>query len=383
MLGPVIKLENKHVAVFIGVGYNLFGMAESSSTHCLPTFLLAGQSNMLGLGLMGVQNWSSALRAAVDASTGWEESNVWSFGFQAHTASRCEGWRRYRVQVHQKPFCVPGQPMPGCARDGICQGGPGPEISFVQIVARRLLEITPHAHHGGFGIVKAAAGGSSMKHWATKGMDMRDRLHEVLQLAMLANFTTEHAPNGTRHEQRTPSCIALRGLVWLQGEHEQKSVYKNHTTHEQISFDGGKWAERFVQFVHDLREAAHAPRLAVVVGRVLPHPPIRSKTHGMYVSASRMSSSSKLVREQQEIAVSNLTASGVPTTLVDLDNLTIVPWRHRPLGVQGFDDVAHLDMPSLVEAGRRFGEAMVDLLVQTKHHPNHTATHSHTQAVAS
>ena len=138
-----------------------------------------------------------------------------------------------------------------------------------------------------------------------------------------------------------------------------------------------------MQFVHDLREAAHAPRLAVVVGRVLPHPPIRSKTHGMYVSASRMSSSSKLVREQQEIAVSNLTASGVPTTLVDLDNLTIVPWRHRPLGVQGFDDVAHLDMPSLVEAGRRFGEAMVDLLVQTKHHPNHTATHSHTQAVAS
>ena len=198
---------------------------------------------------------------------------------------------------------------------------------------------------------------------------MRDRLHEVLQLAMLANFTTEHVPNGTRHEQRTPSCIALRGLVWLQGEHEQKSVYKNHTTHEQISFDGGKWAQRCVQFVHDLREAAHAPRLAVVVGRVLPHPPIRSKTHGMYVSASRMSSSSKQVREQQEIAVSNLTASGVPTALVDLDNLTI---NQAIFGVQGFDDVAHLDMPSLVEAGRRFGEAMVDLLVQTKHHPNHT-----------
>ena len=162
------------------------------------------------------------------------------------------------------------------------------------------------------------------------------------------------------------------GLVWW-GEHEQKSVYKNLPL-TTISFDGGG-AQRFVQFVHDLREAARAA-VAVVVGRVLP-PSLRGKTRRIVAEDEQQL---EAMREQQ-VAVSNLTASEVPTALVDLDNLTI---NQAIFGVQGFDDVAHLDMPSLVEAGRRFGEAMVDLLVQTKHHPNHAGgMHSHDKTARS
>ena len=179
--------------------------------------------------------------------------------------------------------------------------------------------------------------------------------------------------NATAGSGPLPQCMALRGIVWLQGERESTpakspffyfdGVRRNSDSIKHnpklIPWDGDLWAQQFVHLVEELRALTGAPRLAVVVGRVLPHPWRHSRELGVHVSPAWAGEGSKLVRAQQQLAVSNLTAAGTAAALVDLDNVTI---NQEIVKLHGFADVAHVDFAGGVEAGRRFGEAMVELL---------------------
>ena len=156
-----------------------------ASQRCLPTFLLAGQSNMLGMGLLARWGYKpldaeeeALLRHAAARENSVSHRRVWSFGFegsppfsrQSKLWPACTGWRTYALERYQRMFCAPGT-APLCD-DGNSHphqscGGPGPEVGFVHAITRHAQGVAA-LHRGGFGIIKAAISQSSMKHWSMK-----------------------------------------------------------------------------------------------------------------------------------------------------------------------------------------------------------------------
>jgi hypothetical protein len=342
---------------------------------------------MLGLGTLGMP--SADVKKVFDSvsQNDWPPT-IFSFGFDGNSAHspqthHCKHWRLYRVEADQQMFCQPGEPIKRLRSDlncvatsTRCIGGPGPELGFVRNLSRRLGE--PRIGFHGFGVIKAALSGSSMKHWTptiprwTPTHFVFDRLRSLVLAAMESNFTdvsdesAGHNPQYMRaHSHRNgwnplPSCTILRGIVWMQGEHEQVSAFHDPS----LASEALQWSERFQHFVKGLRRAAGSPQLAVVIARTLPHPLWRNSSRSPIIaSVDHMSSIAWKVREQQEMAAMNLTQLGIPTTTVDLDDLGASLNQHA-FHVRGFEKVGHLDLPALVESGERFAEAMANLLAQ-------------------
>jgi len=366
-------------------------MGAPVNVPCLPAFILAGQSNMLGLGMLGftANETEAALRIARQARSA-SSMDVWSVGYRTEpnpasmgrtstNALRCADWAPLvPTAVEQRALCVPGSNQSrlddraklGCHESprvrapklpffARCQGGPGPEVGFAETLAKQADVIPNRA----FGIIKAALGGSAMSDWAPDNLKVvnaaapntsvsRDgrlwqHLRAILQAALLANFTD----SAGQANVSKPTCVSVRGLVWMQGEKEQA-----HTGTAGF-LAAHEWAATFLRFVDGVRHLAGSPNMAVVVARSLPSPPRNNGT--LYLNPRRQAPNSFTVRAQQIEAVHNLTARGIAASWVDLDDLTF----HRDIVAHdGFKDVVHLDYPGLYGAGARFANAMASLL---------------------
>lgn len=147
---------------------------------CMPAFVLAGQSSMLGWGIEGID----ALQNVSYQHLGRPLPGVWSFGItdvhhcgymhQKFSGCKagchacdigCESWAPFEPTRGQVGFCAQ-------ARMGALYavGGPGPELGFAQVLHDGLPAIMREAAIGAnlnrsFGIIKLAVGRTSMVDW--------------------------------------------------------------------------------------------------------------------------------------------------------------------------------------------------------------------------
>ena len=208
---------------------------------------------MLGFGMTGQQDlgvFQSAARRSEDeiAASG---AHVYDFG--------CKNWERYHATMDQIMFCRP-HTRSHAFGTSLRVGGPGPEIGFTRTLARSL-----HTTSLGrdFAIIKVALGGSPVKHWAPGGY-----LWELLKKTVTAaqadhNFSTAIAGHKCSVNcglaVDPPTCIRVRGLVWYQGEHEQK-----------WAASAPLWAHHFVRLVQGVADTVGHNDFGVVIGQTLP-----------------------------------------------------------------------------------------------------------------
>lgn len=275
-------------------------------------------------------------------------------------------------------FCRPAGVGHGLGNN---MGGPGPEVGFVRALAQELYKSSSHADGEGieFGIIKAALGGSGVKQWAPRLASANlsagssvgylwPKLRAVLQAASNESGTMRTAAidlkehpwlHGLEGRER-PGCISLRGLVWFQGENEQRStsIFQNAMV---LATDWPSYFERLVSAIRNETGVDRQP-FAVVVGQSLPYPAQFHKHGVLYsVNASKMTQGGRAVRESQRAAVAHLASqasSGIAATLVELDDLTLNQ------KTTAFKEEVHLDIPGAEEAGMRFGRAMAGLIEQ-------------------
>ena len=125
-------------------------MADVASCDCLPTFILAGQSNMLGFGT-NVSELPPSWRDDSD----WR-AHIWSFGFQhgfprrtRDTGPCADGWVPFAVGGLQRQFCLPGLRNSSavhrsieCKLRSACETrGHGPEMGFARVMSRHRKEL--------------------------------------------------------------------------------------------------------------------------------------------------------------------------------------------------------------------------------------------------
>ena len=358
-------------------GLNLSVMSAGPSAHTqsntrchdniLPTFILAGQSNMLGY----MTDWNTLPEKYRNVT--WRQS-VRRFGF--HSDARCEvGWGDYTLGSAQHCLCGGRQQFCAAGRNGTSTRnaihcnldprhrftsaqrctthGPGPEAGFARGMAQMPefhALMRRHFCSRGLGLLKAARTSSTMRDWmpeSEKGAagELWSPFESLLRAAV----------NSSASDPETGRVLRVRvlGLVWLQGEAEQQG---GNVTWARPRAE--RWGALFGTFVARVRQILGAPRLAVVLGRSLPAPPYWNG-YSWRVSPGRMDENSRIVREQQTRVGSSLNF----TKLVDLDSISdkinrgapMVQWRH----------VAHLDTRGVLRAGEKFAQAMLEVLPLT------------------
>ncbi|MCK5797123.1 MAG: hypothetical protein KAI47_08070 [Deltaproteobacteria bacterium] len=186
---------------------------DSNGNPELQVLILAGQSNMVGLGYTKLL--SAADRASVPNAYIYYDDGP-------HPNTNTQKW-------------MPLQSGFGVANDRF-----GPEVGF----GHRLRTLWPQ---GAFAIIKVAVGGTAIKdRWAARKGD----LYKLL-------IATVKAQMASLHKTWQPRLV---GFVWMQGE----SDGTNHSA-------AAAYKGRLDTFITDVRQDLSAPALPFVAGLISPH----------------------------------------------------------------------------------------------------------------
>lgn len=184
-------------------------------------YLLAGQSNMDGRGLVG--------ELTQDQRRPVEHVII----FYRNPPFSSEGW---------KPL-IPGYSVAPGYHGSLPSGTFGPEVGF----ARALLKYQPK---GSFALIKGSKGNTSL----VKDWDPGIRNHSDSQGFCYRNFLSTIAL-ATAALTKDGSTLTIRGLLWHQGENDEGSATADYQRRLSI-------------FIARLREDLQQPELPVAVGEI-------------------------------------------------------------------------------------------------------------------
>lgn len=265
----------------------------------LDTWVLAGQSNMEGVGLLGDPRGSVVEDARVEQFT---SAGRWD----AARDPLHRLWESY-APVHQA-LLRPG--LPGEER----------ELSDAKLAARAR-ELQTHGAGLGLafgaalaelsgrriGLIPAAHGGTTLDQWQPGHGGRPDDSLGTLYGAMLDRIRRARQRDG----------VVLRGVLWYQGESEALAVI------------GGAYGERFDGWLERLRQDLAEPELplyAVQLGRLIAPADLPPGVESHW----------DLVREAQRTLPGRSRSTGVVAA-----------------GDLGLSDIVHIDAPGLERLGRR------------------------------
>ena len=277
-------MKTKLFYILAPVAVALFACFSSYAAETYDIYLFAGQSNMDGRG------------QAADLTAAQRKPSERVMIFYRNPPFSSEGW---------KPL-APGYSVPPGFKGGTLPSGTfGPEIGF----AEAMVKAQPDRR---FAFIKGSKGGTSLaKDWnpgvkgrpETQGARYRDLLETV---ALATDALREHG-----------SAFTIRGLLWHQGESDQKSATEIYR-------------QQLTTFITRLREDINQPNLPVAVGEIFD-----IKEHAS-------------VRQAQRAV-----AGAVPNVkLVSADGTTT------------WDKGTHFDAASQLLLGRRFADAMLTLITK-------------------
>ena len=292
-------------------------MTHNVFDSCVPTFILAGQSNTLGHNIEArdLPPWLRARAAAFEAS-------VVTMGMNA---SHCDRWSPFYLERTQEMFCGELKKFGGPGGRNV-RGGPGPEAGFAHLMTAMLPRSAASTATPRLGLLKAALGGSPIAVWDPRAAE--PIAWRLLERAIAA------ARKGVA------PCVAFKGLVWNQGEAEAQGLGVGNAD---------RWGDAFAALLAAVRRATGEPNLPAVVGRtvvavdwrVVPGRPWKSRFQPFERSASATA-----VRRAQVAAAD---APHKNVGWVDLDDLP------RSAG-------AHFTAPHYAVMGLRFAAAMLELM---------------------
>lgn len=167
-------LENIRVKFLVLICAFLFGSCQSVLTSPIKIFLLAGQSNMEGCGIVKYRSESYATHP--------ENVITWDAKKMVWTALETDS------------FAV--------KRDSLF----GPEIGFSHVIAKTFPEST-------IAIIKIAGGGTTLwKHWSQEGF-MYKRLISNME-------------NALKQLKESGQIYEVTGMLWMQGETDAEFIEK-------------------------------------------------------------------------------------------------------------------------------------------------------------
>jgi hypothetical protein len=296
---------------------------RNCSSKCMPTFIIAGQSNALGMG-------GDLPRAIVNESA-WSSARVWGFGMPGSTGVRaqCQQWSRYTPLGKQHMFCHQLDSYKGgMFGPGRTIGGPGAEATFALDMLR-----VPSATRGPgcalttpdrVGIVKAAVIASGIRSWVPPENSTTSNNNNIpgyFEALLLNSIRGDGLP--TLAELDTSACASVLGMLWVQGEADAR---KDRLMTAKL------WLHHLGLIRATVVNATGNPDIARVVAC------IRNRGGEGY----------RRIRSAQEAV-----ATALPRTeMVDMDDL---PFGH---------DGEHLTAHGLLMLGQRAANAMRALLHQ-------------------
>jgi sialate O-acetylesterase len=284
----------------------------------LETWILAGQSNMDGRGLLGDPR---ATLKPVDGVRSLNSAGEWEVAtdpLHRHWESFTPVHRtlaRSRLDDHERRFTDAELARRGrremetgrADRPGARPGGAGLGVAFGQALAE--------ANGTEIGLIPAAHGGTTLEQWRVGslpdgGQSLSGSLLERVQRA------------------RATERIELGGILWYQGESDDTVE------------DSATYAERFDTWVDAIREHLGAPELSVYVvvqlGRMV-ITELELAEDSDFVEAAW-----DAVREAQRTVPRRLAHVGV-VSAIDL----------------GLVDSVHIDTPGLIRLGRRLARLVL------------------------
>lgn len=290
------------------------------SSKCMPTFIVAGQSNALGMG-------GDLPRATVNESA-WSSSRVWGFGMPGSSGrTQCQQWSRYTPLGKQHMFCHQLDSYKGgMFGPGRTIGGPGAEATFALDMLR-----VPSATRGPgcglatpdrVGIVKAAVIASGIRSWVPpENTTSSNNIAGYFEALVRNSMRGDGLP--TLAELDSSACASVLGMLWVQGEADAR---KDRTMTAEL------WLQHLGLIRATVVNATGNPDIALVVAR------IRNRGGDGY----------RRIRSAQEAV-----ATALPRTeMVDMDDLPFRP------------DGEHLTAHGLVTLGQRAANTMRVLLHQ-------------------
>ena len=299
--------------------------ARNCSSNCMPAFIVAGQSNALGMG-------GDLPRAIINESV-WPSARVWGFGIPGSSGNRtqCQQWSRYTPLGRQHMFCHQlDHYKGGMFGPGRTIGGPGAEATFALDMLRArsatrgpgcALTIPDRV-----GIVKAAVVASGIRSWVQpENASTSKNIIGLFETLLRNSIRGDGLPSPAGLD--ASACASVLGMLWVQGEADARK--DRYMTAEL-------WLDHLRLVRATVVNATGNPDIALVVAR------IRNRGGVRY----------RAIRSAQEAVATALPRAA----MVDMDDL--------PFGRDG----EHLTAHGLLTLGQRAASIMRALL-----HPHATS----------